>query len=239
MNPYADEQRGRQLGVLAKYWLPGTVKTRLVPYCGPRHAAALHQLFLETTLRRFVSLADRQVLSFSPAQYRSSFAKMSENEWDLLPQQGGNLGERIANYFQEAFSKRQKRVLLIGADTPHLPRGRIKQAFDALKQHDLVFVVSEDGGYCLIGASRPVDPLMVDIEWGSSRVWKQTKKKIDELNWSVCQLPSWYDIDRQEDIARMLADLATHDFLDCNSEDPYLASLYDQTKKICERSPAV
>ena len=233
MNEYSGRNKRTQLGVLSKYWLPGMVKTRLMPYCGDRNAAALHRLFLTTTLSRFASAADRQVLSFYPEQHRSSFAKIANGQWDLLLQQGENLGGRIANSFQDAFSRGPEPVLLIGADTPHLPSDIIKQAFTALRQRDLVFVLSDDGGYCLIGASRPVDPLMLDIEWGTSSVWAQTKKKIDELNWSVKQLSSWYDIDQKEDLVRLMKYLADHESMEGHANDPALASLSDGIKEIC------
>ena len=227
------ESGDRQLGVLAKYWDPGKVKTRLIPYFGASNAAALHQIFLETTLRRFTNLADRQVLCFTPEAHRSSFEAMAADQWDLLPQQEGDLGARIAGYFHDAFACGNKRVLLIGADTPHLPAPYIEEAFVALEQHDLVFVVSEDGGYCLVGASRPVDPLTTDIDWGSSRVWEQTRKKIEALGWSVRQLPSWYDIDRCEDVKQLQRDFTTHPLIKLPARDTCLYELQAKLKKIC------
>ena len=227
------ESGDRQLGVLAKYWEPGKVKTRLIPYFGAANAAALHQIFLETTLRRFADLADRQILSFTPEAHRSSFEALAADQWDLVPQQEGDLGARIARYFDDAFACGNKRVLLIGADTPHLPASYIEEAFVALEQHDLVFVVSDDGGYCLLGASRPVDPLTIDIDWGSSRVWEQTRKKIEALRWSVRQLPSWYDIDRCEDVKRLQRDFTTHPLIKFSARNTYLSELQAKLKKIC------
>ena len=227
------EPGDRQLGVLAKYWEPGKVKTRLIPYFGASNAAALHQIFLETTLRRFANLADRQILNFTPEAHRSSFEALAADQWDVLPQQGGDLGTRITSYFHNAFACGQKRVLLIGADTPHLPPRYIEEAFVALEQHDLVFVVSDDGGYCLVGASRPVDPLMTDIDWGTSRVWGQTRTKVEALRWSLQQLPSWYDIDRCEDVKRLQQDFTTHSLLQLPARDAYLSELQVKLKKIC------
>ena len=222
----------RQLGVLAKHWTSGNVKTRLIPTYSADESAVLHRLFLETTLHRFAHLADHRVLSFTPEFYRSSFAEIATNQWDVLPQKGNDLGERMTNYFHEAFVSGKERVLLIGADTPHLPAVYIEAAFTALGQCDLVFVASDDGGYCLVGASRPVDPLMIGIDWGSSSVWEQTKTKIRALQWSQLQLPPWYDIDRPEDVTRLLEDLANHPDLKHAVRDPYLSTLREKLKKI-------
>ena len=232
MTSSAQEPGDRQLGILAKHWTPGNVKTRLIPSYGTDDAAALHRLFLETTLRRFAHLAERRVLSYTPEPFRSSFTEIAAGQWNVIPQPEGNLGERIINYFNEAFASGKKRVLLIGADTPHLPVSYIEAAFNALRQHDLVFVVSDDGGYCLVGASRPLDLLMVDIDWGSSRVWEQTRAKIRKLCWSLQQLPSWYDIDRPEDVTRLLKDFAIHPYLKRDTTDPYLSRLQEKLEKI-------
>ena len=54
------------LGVFAKFWTPGSVKTRLAADIGDEPAAALYQAFVETTLRRLSSLAARQELCCWP-----------------------------------------------------------------------------------------------------------------------------------------------------------------------------
>ncbi|MDG2207143.1 MAG: TIGR04282 family arsenosugar biosynthesis glycosyltransferase [Pirellulales bacterium] len=226
-----------QFGILAKHWSPGRVKTRLADFCGEQRSAQLHRAFLESTLCRFSSVADRHVLSFTPEQTRADFDKISGGRWKLLAQVSGDLGERIANYFQEAFASGSERVVLVGADAPSLPIASVAAAFRALEHHDLAFVPSEDGGYCLIGATRPVEPLTTNIRWGSDLVWEQTREKISTLNWSAKILPSWYDIDHEKDLSRLMNELASirNDSKDGqDAEDANLNWLYGQIHEICK-----
>jgi hypothetical protein len=60
---------------------------------------------------------------------------------------------------------------------------------------------------------------------------------MDDLKWSVSLLPSWYDIDREEDLTRLLEESAKNGFADPNSHDPYLASLCEQITKIYDGPP--
>ncbi len=226
-----------QFGILAKHWSPGRVKTRLADFCGEQRAAQLHRAFLESTLCRFASVAERHVLCFTPEQTRADFEEISGGHWKLLAQVSGDLGERIASYFQEAFASGSERVVLVGADAPSLPIASVTAAFRALEQHDLAFVPSEDGGYCLIGATRPVEPVTTNIRWGSESVWEQTREKFSTLNWSAKILPSWYDIDHEKDLLRLMNELALirNDSKDGHdAEDANLDWLRGQIHEICK-----
>jgi len=228
-----------QFGILAKHWSPGQVKTRLAAFCGEQRAARLHRVFLESTLHRFASVAERHVVCFTPEKNRAEFEKISGDHWKLLAQVSGDLGERIAGYFQEAFASGSERVVLVGADAPSLPIASVAAAFRALEQHDLTFVPSEDGGYCLIGATRPVEPVTTNIRWGSESVWEQTREKFSTLKWSAKILPSWYDIDHEKDLFRLMDELALirNDSNDRHdAEDANLDWLHDQIHEICKGS---
>ncbi|MEX2027574.1 MAG: hypothetical protein WEH44_09735, partial [Pirellulaceae bacterium] len=59
---------GTLLGVFARYWEPGKVKTRLARRIGDESAARLHRQFVETTLLRLAGIGGSQVLSVSPGE---------------------------------------------------------------------------------------------------------------------------------------------------------------------------
>ncbi len=80
------------LGVFAKYWQPGRVKTRLAATIGDENAAQLHRLFLRALLRRLEPLGYRKVLAFTPVERRDLFATVGGEQWDLQSQGGGDLG---------------------------------------------------------------------------------------------------------------------------------------------------
>lgn len=204
----------KQFGVFAKYWQPGSVKTRLAVTEGKTVAAKLHTEFLLVTLRRFAATGEQRVLGFTPAAYEAEFRNLAGPDWILQPQREGDLGERMQQYFQDAFLAGQDRVLLIGADTPHLPLAVVQQAYATLDRAEIVLGSSSDGGYYLVGVNRPVPEIFVDIDWGSSRVWEQTIQKLQGLNCSFAELPSWYDIDQRADLDRLLRDLSSPSLVD-------------------------
>ena len=76
----------RQLGVFAKYWEPGQVKTRLAASIGLEAAAQLQRAFVEATLARLTDAADQRFLVYWPANQQDEFAQLAGPKWSLQPQ---------------------------------------------------------------------------------------------------------------------------------------------------------
>ena len=202
------------LAVFAKYPQVGQVKTRLAATLGPERAAYLAERFLYTTLRRLDGLAADSHLVFAPAALRTAMEAWLQREsldrrWQLVPQRSGDLGARLSHYFESTTrTGHQEPVVVVGADTPHLPRRYIVEAIDQLGSagpDDPVVVLgpSEDGGYYLVAARQP-PPIFRNVAWGSSRVWDQTMAHLERRGWRVVALPPWYDIDTMDEVRRLL-----------------------------------
>lgn len=67
------------LGMFAKYWEPGKVKTRLATDFGAVAAAEFHRGCVALLLRRFASLADRRVLAFAPPSREAAFQHLLDS----------------------------------------------------------------------------------------------------------------------------------------------------------------
>ena len=201
----------RQLGLFAKYWEPGLVKTRLAKAIGDPAAAQLHHEFLKTTLQTFHSFQAERVLSYWPHERRPEFEELSGNSWTLAPQTAGNLGTRMQSYFTEAFQSKQQQVVLIGSDSPTLSPCIVETAFNKLQKHDVVIGPARDGGYYLIGCSRPVPGIFDNIDWGSRQVFEQTSNKLNSLGIRYAVLTEWYDIDQLKDLISLEAELTQPD----------------------------
>ena len=104
-------------------------------------------------------------------------------------------------------SDNEHRVVLIGSDTPLLPRRRIKEAFDELKHHDVVLGPSSDGGYYLIGARNRTPEIFDRMEWSTERVFSQTIDRLQQANYQYAILDSYRDIDQLEDLEWLLTEL--------------------------------
>jgi len=195
------------LGVFAKYWEPGQVKTRLAASIGPEMAAAVYRSFVVTLLERFGHLADRRLLVYSPPEQQRAFALIAGDNWQLQQQSNGDMGQRMEQFFSSAFEKGANRVVLIGSDSPDMPSERITAAFDRLADSSVVLGPAEDGGYYLVGASRSASqkapPIFDHIDWSSEHVWRQTLERLQACNIEAAELPIWYDIDTADDLGRL------------------------------------
>ncbi len=160
---------GDCLGLFAKYWEPGRVKTRLARSIGNEKAARIYEAFVAATVARLSAIHCTRVLSYWPndAKTRLAFESVEAQGWSLVPQTEGDLGERMADYFIQQFSAGTDRVVLLGTDCPNVPLVEVQEAFEHLKTSDVVLGPTDDGGYYLVGAAKRVPPIFADIPWST------------------------------------------------------------------------
>ena len=70
---------------------------------------------------------------------------------------------------------------------------------------DVVVGPCEDGGYYLIGLRAPAPALFADMPWSTAAVTEETLARARRLGLRLRLLPSWFDVDRGEDLARLRA----------------------------------
>jgi len=199
-----DPQRsGLRLIVFTRYPEPGKTKTRLMPVMGPEGAAELHRRMTEHTLRKV-----RQFLANHPVSLRIQYEGGNEKgfrRWlgadvRAVPQGEGDLGRRMHFAFAESFEQGMKQVVLVGTDMPGIRPAHLESAFAALKHKDVVIGPARDGGYYLIGLSRPAPDLFDGIPWGTGDVLQRTLDAAATSNRRVSLLDPLDDVDRPEDI---------------------------------------
>ena len=190
------------LGIFVKQPKPGFVKTRLAADWGADHAAELYSAFIDDLVDRFRQTADRRVLCYTPNDTAAAdcFCSIAGNDYQVWAQPDVELGGRIAAFAKESLQSGNDRVVIIGSDSPTLPRDYVELAFEQLEFHDCTVGPATDGGHYLIGQRLRCDRLFQQIEWGSIRVLDQTVKRIAELGASLALLPVWYDIDTSDDL---------------------------------------
>lgn len=193
-----------QLGMFAKFWQPGRVKTRLAAAIGDAAASEVYKAFVATLLARFESVGSRRVLAYWPRERRDDFACLARpRAWELQPQSDGDLGTRMRSYFEQSFAEGTVRAVLIGSDSPTLPREHIDRAFALLERHSVVLGPSDDGGYYLAGLSGQVPPIFEGIPWSTAEVWNATLARLKAADVDFATLPAWYDVDDVEDLRRL------------------------------------
>jgi hypothetical protein len=203
-----------QLGMFAKYWEPGRVKTRLAAAIGDQAASSLYRRFVLTLVQRFADVGQRRVLAYTPAERQTEFESLAAEDWQLAAQAGGNLGERMQAYFANAFRSGATRVVLIGSDSPNLPLDYVNDAFQQLDDAPVVLGPADDGGYYLVGAAGSVPPIFAGIQWSSPQVWAQTLNRLRDADCPYGVLPVWYDVDDLASLRQVYQDLADREPLD-------------------------
>lgn len=189
-------------GMFVKHPQPGQVKTRLAAEIGADAAAGLYAAFVRDLAARFETVAERCVLGYAPAtgaaqQYFRQFAPA----FDLWPQPDVDLGERMGRFFADHLQSPTDRAVLIGSDSPTLPRALVEQAFQALDTADCVLGPATDGGYYLVGLRGRAWPIFDDITWSAPTVLAQTIARVQSAGTRLALLAPWYDVDTAADLA--------------------------------------
>ena len=191
--------------IFAKRPVAGQVKTRLSPPLSPEEAAGLYACMLRDVIAKAGGFAGIAPLLFyqdepaAAAWFRRAFPHMA-----LFPQEGADLGERMANAFRLAFALGHRTVVIIGSDSPDLPVEYLRQACRLLEEGDAeaVFGPSEDGGYYLLGMKRLWPELFTGIEWSTAAVLAESLARGAAAGIRTALLPSWHDVDTAEDLLR-------------------------------------
>ena len=201
-----------RLVVFARAPMLGAVKTRLVPPLSNEQALALHRALVEDTLERLARVGgnalERWLYVSEPLAGQDTLEIPSA--WTLAVQNGDDLGSRMESAFRDAFHEEPGRMLLLGSDSPTLPLEYVRQAFKKLVDRDVVLGPAEDGGYYLVGCSTFVPELFRSIDWGTDRVLSQSKEALSLAEREFTLLPTWYDVDSQEDLARLRSELKSN-----------------------------
>jgi len=193
---------GDTIIIFTRFPESGSVKTRLIPSLGGQGAADL----LAAMTRDILSVADRLSETDGTAvevHYDGGTEHLMESAFGngrcYVPQQGGDLGEKMHTSFTRCLGG-ERRVLLVGSDCPGITESLLRRAFALLKDNDLVLGPSEDGGYYLIGLKRPLSGLFSEIPWGTERVFDLTVQAGERLGLRMGMLEKLQDIDRPEDL---------------------------------------
>jgi rSAM/selenodomain-associated transferase 1 len=193
------------LVIMARYPEEGAVKTRLARDLGPQVTHRLYRAFLYDLAEKFGSLRRPLIWYYVPES--SPFPQLFSHLFACRPQSGSSLQERMLRIFEEMFLEGYQRVVVIGADVPHIPVGAVDEAFASLNKMDVVFRPSADGGYHLVGL-KTVRDLFGGIAMGTDRVLRDTIERAASMGLSVhCLAPS-FDIDTIEDVKRLRQFLA-------------------------------
>jgi len=197
----SDKIRGKaspqHLVIYAKRPLPGYAKTRLGAAIGTEQSAGVYARLLYAYLLDLTKahLPDTTIELCLASPSDIAFFAGAFPEFTVQPQVEGDLGQRMAASFAQAFSRGASSVVLTGSDVPDLTGQLVRDAFQALESNPIVIGPAADGGYYLVGMRVPGAQLFEGIAWSSKHVLAQTQGLARAQKLEIAYLPELYDMD--------------------------------------------
>jgi len=171
---------------------------------------SLYRACVELTLERLRLFEAQGDVCVDPPSAIPRVRQWLGDRWAYQGQRGHDLGERLAYATATAFSGGAQRVVVIGTDSPWLSDQDILAAFSAVDRSDVVIGPTDDGGYYLIGLSRPLPALFSAVSWSTRSVLRQTRSNARALGVRVELLRYGYDLDHPSDVERFIEEQRRH-----------------------------
>jgi glycosyltransferase A (GT-A) superfamily protein (DUF2064 family) len=185
---------GTQIVVVAKEPVPGRVKTRLCPPCTDEQAARLAEAALADTIDAVCAADAARRILLLEGDYRPPPG------WEVVPQRGDGLGQRLANGFADAAAEGVATVL-IGMDTPQVTAAALEKVLFGLSKADSVLGPADDGGWWALalrdsGHAR----VLADVPMSQPDTGRLTAEALRGIGVSVAFADSMRDVDTFGDL---------------------------------------
>ncbi|HRE55504.1 MAG TPA: TIGR04282 family arsenosugar biosynthesis glycosyltransferase [Candidatus Competibacter sp.] len=204
MNDFFEFPNARLL-IFAKAPVPGRVKTRLAGRLGTRGAARVYQQLLARTLKTAQAARLCPVELWCAPDARHGFFSHCRRAYGVrLRRQGaGDLGRRMKHALDQAL-REGRQAVLIGGDCASVGAAELRAAFERLASgYDAVLGPARDGGYVLVGLSRPCPPMFRAIPWSAPTVMATTRRRLRQAGIAWFELPVGWDVDTPADLKRL------------------------------------
>jgi uncharacterized protein len=200
------------VAIICKTPCPGQSKTRLSPPLAPEECAAISACFIQDLSRTIARAAGGGSAAgyavYTPAGTEAELRALLPDGFGLVLQGGGDLGARLDKGIRDLLAAGHAGAIIINSDSPTLPRAILDAAVEAVLSGDkAVLSPALDGGYTLIGLSRPHPQLFTDIPWSTEVVYALTLQRAREIGLPVAVLDGWYDVDNAASYAMLEREL--------------------------------
>ncbi len=198
------------VAIICKTPEAGKSKTRLSPPLRPEECAAISACFIGDLGRTIAALehpAARPCSVYTPAGSEAQLMEILPG-FALTLQGEGDLGARLEKGVRDLLAEGHAGAILISSDSPTLPPAILEAAVEAVLDGDrMVIVPAFDGGYTLIGLSRPHPELFADMVWSIETVFTETMRRARTIGLDPVVLDMWYDVDDAPSYAMLEAEL--------------------------------
>lgn len=185
----------------------GTTKTRLAVDTSPLTAKNVQIALLRDLVSELVhsQLINKTFFFIEPYEKKTDFLALfpeltlTSSDIRVQPQSGSTLGHKMKNAIDACLEMGCEKVLLFGSDIPTLGSSDLRSALELLDHHEVVITPTEDGGYCLLGMTKPYAPIFDLPRFGDSTVFENTLKSLPPHKRPGI-LPIKRDLDTLEDL---------------------------------------
>lgn len=190
------------VALMARAPEPGRAKTRLIPRLGATGAARLHAALTRRALGEIARSGLSAALWCDPDVDHPFFAECADEFGvKLCAQSRDDLGARMLGIFRQADGP----LLLMGSDCPMIDAALLRSCAEALARVQAVFLPTLDGGYGLVGLSRPFPEIFDDMPWGTDAVMAITRRRLQRLGVVWEEPAEIWDVDTPDDLGRLAA----------------------------------
>lgn len=174
----------------------GKVKTRLAATTSNEFA---HAVYLKLVLHT------RYCLEHVPVHVFVFYSDHIQDEdlwkpYRKMRQQGADLGMRMQQAFETVFALGYRSVCIIGTDCLELQPIHLNQAFQLLREYEIVIGPAKDGGYYLLGMKALHPEFFKEKKWSGSTVFSETLRDVKKLDLTFNLLPELSDVDVEDDL---------------------------------------
>ena len=186
----------------------GHVKTRLASVYPLELVVDLYRALVEDS----IGLARRLGVSIAavcPADDTEAIAAWLPSDVWIVPQRGRGLADALTSCFAVLCDPSRRRVIAFNSDSPHLAPAVLESAFAALGDHDVVIGPCDDGGYYLVGVTRPHPGLFDPDTMGTTSAFEALLARTRRHGLSSIVTSEHYDVDLPDDLDRLARELAS------------------------------
>jgi uncharacterized protein len=195
-----------QLLVVAKAPVPGEAKTRLGADIGDEAAAELAAAALLDTLAACeAAFPDRCHLALAgdlDGAAHGHELRSALRSWHVFEQVGTTFGARLAHAHLTLADASPAPVIQVGMDTPQITPALLSEAAERLRPGCGVLGPAHDGGWWLLGLSRPAAAqVLAGIPMSTPRTAFDTRRALVGWGVRVATAPVLRDVDTITDAA--------------------------------------
>ncbi len=169
-------------------------------------ASEVAEVMLRCTVQRLREAARSLVLAVTPDGAGPALAdRLGLGAIEVVDQGSGDLGRRLDRVWRVIGTEGP--IAFFGGDSPDVPPSLLSAIPATLAGCDVAVGPTGDGGFWTLAARKHHPALLRGIDWGTARVYDQTRRQATVAGLVVGALPPWHDVDRPGDLDALRARL--------------------------------